>query len=91
MTSRWQRNPDVLWRFSDERVLLQVAEMNDAMLLDGSGGAVWRALAEPKTLAELTAVLAQVHGVEPTAIAGDVRDVVSDLTAHGLVHRRVEA
>jgi len=87
VSERWQRSPEVLWRRSDERVLLLAPGDDDALLLDGSGGAVWQALAEPHSVAELVDVLARLHGVAPTAIADDVGATILDLVAHGLVRR----
>jgi hypothetical protein len=60
----------------------------DALLLAGSGGAVWQALAEPRSVDELVDGLARLHGVAPATIADDVSAAVSDLVAHGLVSSR---
>lgn len=88
MNERWQRRSDVLWRRSDERVLLLPTGEDDALLLDGSGCAVWQALAEPRSIAELVDLLAHLHGVAPAAIADDVSTAITALAAHGLVCRR---
>jgi len=83
--TRLRRSPLVLWRSVGAEVILAEPGRTDFELLSGSGGAVWRALDGPRTLAELVDALAVEHGVEAASIEGDVRQLVGTLSARGLV------
>lgn len=85
MSVRIRRAPQVLWRSVGAEVILADRRRSDFELLSGSGGAVWRALDEPRTLEDLLDALAEEHGVEPAAIEDDVRQLVGTLTARGFV------
>jgi hypothetical protein len=80
-----RRAPQVLWRSVGVEVILADRRRSDFELLSGSGGAVWRALSEPRTLEDLVETLAAEHGVEPASIEGDVRQLVGTLSARGFV------
>jgi hypothetical protein len=84
-TTRLRRAPHVLWRSVGAEVILAEPGRTDFELLSGSGGAVWRALDDPRTLGELIEALAAEHGVEADAIKDDVRQLVHTLSARGLV------
>jgi hypothetical protein len=48
---------------------------------------IWELLAEPKSLGEICAALAEDYDVEPEACATDVGKLIADLQAEGLVRR----
>jgi hypothetical protein len=56
-------------------------------VVDGSGAALWRALAEPRTTAEVAADLASSFGVEREVIARDIEPVLAALVEHDAVRR----
>lgn len=83
--TRLRRAPHVLWRSVGVEVILAEPGRTDFELLSGSGGAVWRALDGPRSVPELIDALAAEHGVEAASIEDDVRQLVSTLSARGLV------
>ena len=82
-----RRAPQVLWRSVGAEVVVAVPSRTDFELLSGSGGAIWRALDEPRTLSRLVDALAEEHGVEGGAIVDDVRHLTSTLAARGLLEQ----
>ena len=72
-------------------MILAVPGRTDFELLSGSGGAVWRALGEPRTFPELVEALAAEHGVEPSSIQDDVRQLLGALSARGVVEETPDA
>ena len=80
-----RQTPGVLWRSVGAEVILADRERTDFELLSGSGGAVWRALVEPRTFDDLVGSLAEGFEVDRGAIEDDVRRLVDNLSARGLV------
>jgi Coenzyme PQQ synthesis protein D (PqqD) len=83
--TRLRRVPHMLWRSVGAEVIIADPARTDFELLSGSGGTVWRALSEPRTLRELVDDLAEEHGVEPLTIEDDIHQLVGRLSARGLV------
>lgn len=80
-----RQSPGVLWRSIGAEVILAPRGRTDFELLSGSGGAVWRALAEPRTFDDLVVSLAERFEVDRSTIEDDVRRLVDNLSARGLV------
>ena len=83
----YRRSPAALSRAVGTEILACLPEWDEVDLLSASGGAIWRGLAEPRTLAELTAAVANEYALRPTDVRGDVRGFVDLLVMRGLVER----
>ncbi len=82
---RLRRAPKALWRSVGAEVVVTVPGRSDFELLSGSGGAVWRALGEPRTMSDLVAELAREYGVDAGTIEGDVHQLIGTLSRRGLL------
>lgn len=80
-----RQTPGVLWRSVGAEVILATRWRTDFELLSESGGAVWRALIEPRTFDDLVGSLAEGFKVDRGTIEVDVRRLVDSLSARGLV------
>jgi len=56
-----------------------------AFVLNETASEVWDLLADPRDVPALVEVLAERYGTTPDSIADDVRALVADLAARGLV------
>jgi hypothetical protein len=85
---RWARSEDVAVVASDERVV--VLDLSDPatarpLVMEGPGAAIWRALDEPGTTAEVSARVAADFGIPAAEVRADVESFLSLLEAQGLV------
>ena len=71
-------------RIDDEVVLMQI-ESGEFFSLTGTGAAVWQAIDGTRDRAALIATLADLYGMEPGEIGGDVDAFLAQLIAAGLV------
>jgi hypothetical protein len=87
MTGRFVRAPRVVWRTTLDGVLLRPLGAADVrpVLLNGSGGLLWNALATPTCLETLCEHLAAETGSDPAVIAADIRPVLDHLVRTGLI------
>ena len=83
----WRRRDDALWRRSLDSVIVFPVGTDDPVTIGGSGAVVWDLLAEPATLDELVATLAEVYEGDAASIASDVADLLSQLEALGAIQR----
>jgi hypothetical protein len=81
------RSPAALSRAVGSQVLACLPEWDEVDLLSTSGGVIWKVLAEPRTLSELTARIADEFELRPAHVRGDVRGFVDLLVKRGLVQR----
>jgi len=81
------RSPAALSRAVGSEVLACLPEWDEVDLLSTSGGVIWRVLAEPRTLSELTDQIAGEFELRPKDVRGDVRGFVDLLVKRGLVQR----
>lgn len=79
------RRAPVLWRSTIGAVLVRVPGGTEVTQIGGTGVALWEALEEPRTFAELSAVLATQHGVDAATVAEDLGPVVDDLIERGAI------
>jgi hypothetical protein len=85
---RWQRNERTLWRAGPDGSLVVLAPTDQQpYVVHGSGAALWRALAEPRTTAEVAADLASSFGVASDVIIRDIEPVFAALVEHDAVRR----
>jgi hypothetical protein len=83
---RYQRIDGVLHQVVDGRAMLIPPTGNEVVVLNGTGSAVWDALADGGDVDSLTDTLQGAHPtVEPDAIRGDVTKFLAELEAAGLV------
>jgi hypothetical protein len=68
----------VLWRAGAFGVVLGVPG-GEPITLTGTGRALWDALAEPVTPAELAAGLADAFAADPEVVAADIAPVLAEL------------
>jgi hypothetical protein len=76
--TRLVRAPEVLWRAGAFGVVLAVPG-REPLTLAGTGRALWDALAEPVTPADLVAGLADAFGADPEVVAADIEPVLAEL------------
>jgi hypothetical protein len=79
---------DVMSRqVGDECVLLHLATGN-YYGLDSVGTRLWRLMSEAHTPADACEILLQEYDVEPARLQADIRKLLDDLAARGLVQLR---
>ena len=61
------------------------ADFQQVHLLNNTAAAVWEAIEEPRTLAELLSLLAESYGASQGTIAADVEELLTDLHTRGLL------
>ena len=80
------RSHDALWRAGDFGVVVLAADADEPVILEGTGAAVWNALASPCTADALVSELAQRFGVADRArVEHDVLPYVAELEHLGVV------
>lgn len=85
-----RRSDQVITRqLAGETVLVPIrqdqADFQKVHMLNETGAAVWEALATPRDLDELIDELAERFGADRAVVAADVRELLGDLRARGLV------
>ena len=85
MTTRFARATDVLERQCSDCVVLLPLRSDEPFMLSGSGGLVWRLLAEPTTLEDLSHVLSEATGAPEPTVTADLEPVLRDLVERGAV------
>ena len=87
MTGRFVRSPRVVWRTTLDGVLLRpigTAAIRP-VLLNGSGGLLWNALASPMSVQALCEHLAAATGSDPVVISADLRPLLDQLVQVGAI------
>jgi hypothetical protein len=76
----WRRDPQVLWRRCDDRIVLLAPDRDDVLVLEGTGRLIWELLELPTPHDELVAALAEAFDrpqdevdTEVTAFAAELR------------------
>lgn len=87
MTGRFVRSPRVVWRTTLDGVLLRPIGTTDIrpVLLNGSGGLLWNALASPMSVQALCEHLAAATGSDPVVISADLRPLLDQLVQVGAI------
>lgn len=87
---RYRLSPVALSREVGGEILACLPDWDEVDRLSASGSAIWRRLAEPRTLSELCAELGAEFAVRPAVLREDVRRFVEFLVERGLVERDAE-
>ena len=66
-------------------VRAKVGDLASIYSFNGTGTLIWRLLASPRTLAELSTAVAQEYDVDPAQAESDVTSFVIEMKAVGLV------
>jgi hypothetical protein len=83
VTTRWERDPRVVWRRCLDRTLIQPPGHDEPLVLNATGRLVWELLDEPLTEPELVATLADVFDRDTTEVAVEVTGFLSELREVG--------
>jgi hypothetical protein len=85
---RWQRDEAVLWRAGPAGALVVLAPGDsEPFVVRGRGLALWSELAEPATVEELVARLAERFAADPAVITADIEPVLGQLDERGAIRR----
>ncbi len=84
----YSRRPDVLWRSTNDRVLLRPVGRGGLITITGSGTFLWELLATPTSLPDLVARMATRYQVEPDVVEEPVTTALADLENAGVVEKR---
>jgi hypothetical protein len=83
-TTVYRRAPGVLVRAAGESLLLLVRGSDDRLLeLSGSGAALWRALATPRSTDDCAACLAADFDMEQDTVRSAIAPVLDELAVRG--------
>ncbi|MCL7959679.1 MAG: PqqD family protein [marine benthic group bacterium] len=74
-----------VWSGLGEEVVILDLASSSYLGLDDVAAAVWGALAEPRTVGELEALLSAGYEVDPAELSRDLRSFLTDLIDRGLV------
>jgi hypothetical protein len=87
--TRWTRHPESLWRATGDTVVVLPGAGDDPtpLSISGSAARLWELLAQPVSLGELAAQLADAYGADAEVIAADLAPVLEDLRAAAAVER----
>lgn len=73
----------ILREIADEIMLVPVgvsaAKLNGMILLNKTGGSIFKALAEERTLEELTAIIAREYEIDTETARGDIDEFLQNL------------
>jgi Coenzyme PQQ synthesis protein D (PqqD) len=75
----------VVVRSTDRFVMVMGPTTADPLKLEGLAHAVWDALDRPRTTAQLTALIAARHGLEPDQLGDDIEATLHMLEAAAIV------
>ena len=81
----YRHAPGSLWRRSSDRVVVDLPDADEALILAGPASKAWTLLTEPWTEEELTAALAEQYGERPEAVRDDVIAMLEQLRDAGAI------
>lgn len=79
----WAHAPGVLWRRSAGRVVVDLPDGEEPLLLEGPGARAWELCATPRDGEELCAVLAREYGESPETVTRDLEPLLERLGSAG--------
>jgi len=85
MSERWIRNGDVIATDLDDEVVLLNPATRAVFTLNPTGRAIWNCIGDPSTVAEIVTELTTRFAVDEERARRDVRAVLDELAAAGLV------
>jgi hypothetical protein len=83
----WERVPEVLWRRSGPRRVLDLPSCDEVVVLDRTGSAIWDLLESRRDDAEIVAAMSDRFATHPGAIEDEVASFLEELRATGAVRR----
>lgn len=86
--TRWERDPEVLGTELHDEVVLLHPTTQAMFSLNATALVVWNTLAAPADLDHLVAAVTDAFAVDADTAADDVRGLLAELVAAGLVHER---
>jgi hypothetical protein len=89
VTDVYHRGEAVLWRRTPDGLVLLPIPRRQVVSVTGAGSLLWDLLEEPRTVAQLSVLLADTFDADPETIANDVAPVLRDLESHRVL-RRIE-
>jgi hypothetical protein len=81
----WRRADDVLTRGTSRSVVVLTADANDPVVLEGAAVAVWNALEQPATAAQLVTAIATRLALADDDVRSDVAAARELLHRHGVL------
>jgi hypothetical protein len=84
---RWVQARHALSKWLIDGVLVLPPGADHPFVLSASGAAVWSALAQPRSVAEVVAELAERYATDPIIVRRDVGPLIEELTARGGLER----
>jgi len=87
VTSRWSRNPEVLWRRCGEKIVMLVPGSADPIVLEGSGERAWELLADPIDSEDLAVGLAELYDTDVRTVEQDLESFLGELETVGAAAR----
>jgi PqqD family protein of HPr-rel-A system len=85
MAERWIRDNDVIATDLDDEIVLLNPATRAVFTLNPTGREIWNCIAGPATVAEIVTALTARFAVDEEKATRDVRAVLDDLAASGLV------
>jgi hypothetical protein len=79
------RLDEVVWREVNGEVIVLEMGSGNYLNLNGSAGALWMALVEPVSVADLVGLLDETSSVSEEQVEADVRAFLDDLSQRSLV------
>lgn len=84
-TTAYRRRSGVLWRRSLDTTVCLPPDEVEPVTLAGTGPEVWEILRDPHSVVDLAAELSARHGADIDIVTADVRPVIQELAALGLI------
>ena len=76
---------DVIFETVDDQVVLLSLNGGNYYKLNGTGTRIWHLIREHGDLGEVETAMIEEYEADPPEIRRDVRELINDLEAHGLV------
>ena len=93
MDTVYFRNPDVIFRkIADEFVLVPIrqkaVDLKSVFTLNDTGAFIWGLLDSSRSVSQIEDKVIEEFEVEPCRAQDDVREIISQLEALGLLHKK---
>ncbi len=79
------RGPGLIEAEADGELIGLHIDNGTCYAFNGTATRVWKMIEEPKSLAEICAILGQEFDVDPDICEAEVRDLLDDLAGEGIV------
>jgi hypothetical protein len=93
MDTVYSRNPDVIFRkIADEFVLVPIrqkaVDLKSVYTLNDTGAFIWGLFDSSRSVSQIQDKVIEEFEVEPRRAQDDVREIISQLEALGLLHKK---